>query len=93
MNSYRYRTCRECGLIWNVSVKAENVKKYICPVCRNKEHKKTRSINNDDRKSYKTADGNVSKSTAKQLCPKACVMGIVSNLGTLRQERKAEIEE
>ena len=39
MNNYRYRTCCECGLAWNVSVKAENIKKYICPVCRNKERK------------------------------------------------------
>lgn len=39
MNNYRYRTCRECGLAWNVSGKAENIKKYICPVCRNKERK------------------------------------------------------
>ena len=36
MNEYRYRTCRRCGKKWNVSVKAENVKKYICPVCHRK---------------------------------------------------------
>lgn len=42
MNDYKYRICRVCDLEWNVSVKAENVKKYICPVCRNKERKKTR---------------------------------------------------
>lgn len=35
MNEYKYRICRVCDLEWNVSAKAENVKKYICPVCRN----------------------------------------------------------
>lgn len=50
MNEYKYRICRVCDLEWNVSVNAENIKKYICPVCRNKERKKTRNIGNDMRK-------------------------------------------
>ena len=83
MNEYKYRICRVCDLEWNVSVNAENIKKYICPVCRNKERKKTMNMNNGNRKSYQTVDGNVPKSTAKQLCSKTRVMGIVSDFGTL----------
>jgi hypothetical protein len=33
----RYETCRECGLEWNVSVKAEiPLGGYLCPKCRAK---------------------------------------------------------
>ena len=43
-----YLSCVRSGM--EVSVNAENIKKYICPVCRNKERKKTRNIGNDMRK-------------------------------------------
>ena len=33
----RYETCRECGLVWNISIKAEvPLNGYLCPRCRSK---------------------------------------------------------
>lgn len=39
MTDKRYRICADCGKTYNVSVLAQNEKKYICPHC---EYKKRR---------------------------------------------------
>jgi hypothetical protein len=33
MTKPRYRICSRCGKSYNVSLKAENTKKYTCPPC------------------------------------------------------------
>ena len=40
----RYETCRECGLIWNVSKHANIPRnRYLCPVCWGKQRKETQN--------------------------------------------------
>ena len=41
-NGYKYATCQQCGLEWNVSW--QFVGWYVCPVCRNKNRKEQRNV-------------------------------------------------
>lgn len=54
----RYKTCRECGLEWNVSITAKiPFNGYLCPVCRGKHRKEAQTRENSLKENNGTNGG------------------------------------
>ncbi len=65
--NYRYAACGDCGKVYNIAIKQDTSRGYLCPGCTGKRRKKRVSQEQDDNGARRTAhDGMAPEGSGSQ---------------------------